>query len=93
MTKKYRVKNRRVYDLLGIFEGFSFVCKTKGKGTYMWMGLKNHHYHFHFDEKNSVSLKNVAGLVKLLMYNCKQGLTIKELNQKIISKIEDSTKR
>ena len=93
MTKKYSVKNRRVYDLLGIFEGFSFICKLKGKGTYMWMGLKNHHYQFHFDEKKSVSLKDVAGLLKVLMNNCKQGLTIRELNQKIINKIEEITKR
>jgi hypothetical protein len=46
----------------------------------MWMGLKNHHYQFHFDEKKSVSLKDVAGLLKVLMNNSRQGLSIKELN-------------
>ena len=88
MTKNYGVKNRRVYDLLGILEGFSFICKLKKKGTYMWMGLQSNQYNFHFEEKKSVSLRDIAGLLRLLLNNCKTGLTIKELKHKIIQKIE-----
>ena len=87
LTKTYGVKNRRVYDLLGILEGFSLVWKQKKKGTYMWTGLHNGHTPFNFEQNKSVSLKDIAGLLKLLLNNCKQGLTIKELSKKIILKI------
>lgn len=65
---------------MGILEGFSFICKIKKKGTYMWIGVNESQYAYQFEEKKSVSLKDVAGLLKLLLNNFRQGLTIKELN-------------
>lgn len=38
LTKNYNIKNRRVYELLGILEGFSFVYKMKKVSQYMWIG-------------------------------------------------------
>lgn len=81
------MKHRRVYDLLGILEGFSFLCKIKKKGTYLWTGVDNRQYQFSFEEGKSVALKDVAALLRLLLNNCRQGLTIKELNEKILFKI------
>jgi hypothetical protein len=42
------VKNRRVYDLLGILDGFAFVEKLKKKGRYTWVGTKNNDCRFRF---------------------------------------------
>ena len=77
MKNKYSVKNRRVYDLLGILDGLSLVQKLKRKGKYMWMGLNNRFYKFHFDAKKSISLKDISGLLKLLLNNNKKGLSMK----------------
>lgn len=41
LTEIYKIKNRRVYELMGILEGFSFVQKLKKVGHYMWMGTKS----------------------------------------------------
>lgn len=41
LTETYKIKNRRVYELMGILEGFSFVHKMKKVGHYVWMGVKS----------------------------------------------------
>ena len=77
LSKKYFIKNRRVYDLLGILEGFQFVNKLKQKGTYIWIGIHTPCHNFNFEENKSVSLKDLSGLLRLILINCRQGLTIK----------------
>ena len=58
----------------------------------MWLGLKSNQSQFHFQENKSVSLRDIAGLLKLLLINCKQGINIKDLNRMIITKVEEKTK-
>lgn len=38
ITETYKIKNRRVYELMSILQGLSFVYKMKKVGHYMWTG-------------------------------------------------------
>ena len=81
----FKVKQRRIYDLMNILEGCGSVQKIS-KGKYKWLGLQESFFPGPEDQKGDLtSLRNISSALKVIIFESEKPLSFLELNGTLIA--------